>query len=438
MATVVLLGTCDTKLEELLFLRSRILENKHLQVVMIDVGRQPVSHNAITISQPQLISPYGDATTAGSELLDLPRADLIKFMSSCATAAIKHLCTTNTIHGIISAGGSGGTSLAAPVMRDAVPIGFPKMLVSTVASGDVSPYVGESDIAMLYSVVDIAGLNAVLRGVLSNAGAAIAAAALSYAARQSESETQEEGKDIRRVGITMFGVTTPAVTTIRRHLSSGTFYHPSSPTPIAFETLVFHATGSGGRAMERLIRAGELDAVLDLTTTEICDFVVPGGTMSAGPDRLSAAVEKGIPCIVSLGATDMVNFGGRGTVPERYVKEGRKLYEHNSAVTLMRTDEDEVRKVGEFVSGKLRGVEEEGRVEVWIPRGGVSVLSTAGGVFEDRKVDGVLFDTLKSGLCGTRVRVVEDERDVNDEGFAKDVAEALLRVMGLEKCGLHS
>ncbi|KAK0730148.1 hypothetical protein B0H67DRAFT_596376 [Lasiosphaeris hirsuta] len=413
MATVVLLGTCDTKLEELLFLRSRILDNKkQLQVVMIDVGRHPVSHDAITISHSQLVSQYGDSTRAGPSLSDLPRAEVIKLMSSCATAAVKHLFATHAIHGIISAGGSGGTSLAAPVMRDAVPIGFPKLLVSTVASGDVGAYVGESDMAMLYSVLRFPPA--------------------------PPTSLQEQDIPTRRVGITMFGVTTPAVTTIRRHLSTGPFRTASSPAPVALELFVFHATGAGGRAMERLVRAGALDAVLDLTTTEICDLVVPGSVMSAGPGRLSAAVERGIPCVVSLGATDMVNFGARGTVPERYVAAGRRLYEHNSAVTLMRADEAEARMVGEFVCGKLRGVEEEGRVELWIPRGGLSVMSTAGGVFEDRKVDAVLFDTLKSGLHGTRVRVVEDERDVNDEGFAEAVAEALLRVMGLERSGLHS
>ncbi|KAH6853201.1 hypothetical protein B0I37DRAFT_1963 [Chaetomium sp. MPI-CAGE-AT-0009] len=418
MATVALLGTCDTKLEELLFLRSQILQHQGLNVLMIDVGRQPVSHPAITITQPDLISKYSDDSSRSP--VSLPCGELIKFMTACATKAIASLFTSNSIHAVISAGGSGNTSLAAPAMRNALPIGFPKLLVSTVASGDTSPYVGESDIAMLYSVVDIAGLNHVLRDVLSNAGAAIAAAALSYASRRRNQHTSDVAKT-KRIAITMFGVTTPAVDTIRHHLAS--------TYPDVFEILVFHATGTGGRAMERLIRDGEVDGVIDLTTTEICDYVA-GGNMSAGPGRLSAAMEKGIPAVVSLGATDMVNFGPKETVPERYA--GRKLYEHNPAVTLMRVDGGEARKVGEFICDKLRGAREQGRVEVWIPRGGVSLMSKAGGVFQDREVDGVLFGTVTDGLKGSGVQVVEDERDVNAEGFARDVAEALLRLMGLK------
>ncbi|KAK0656197.1 hypothetical protein B0T16DRAFT_31225 [Cercophora newfieldiana] len=418
MATVALVGTCDTKLEELLFLRSQILQHEGLQVLMIDVGRNPVSHEAITITQPELISEYrGDDTTLGPSTL--PRGDLIKFMSSCATKAIQSLFSAGLIHGIISAGGSGGTSLAATAMRSALPIGFPKLIVSTVASGNTGPYVGEADIAMLYSVVDIAGLNSVLREVLSNAAASIAAAAQGYALRHSQSAVQpdETEKKKKRIGITMFGVTTPAVDAIRRYLPQD-----------KYETLVFHATGHGGRAMERLIREGAIDAVIDLTTTEICDLIVPGGVMSAGPGRLSAAAEAGIPCLVSLGATDMVNFGPKETVPERYA--GRKLYVHNPAVTLMRVDIEEARKVGEFIAGKLKGSKEPRMVQMWIPRGGVSVISKAGGIFEDKKADEVLFETIREGLKGSVVRVVDDERDINDEEFARDIAGALDDLVG--------
>jgi len=421
MATVVLLGTCDTKLDELLFLRSQMLQHDKVEVLMIDVGRNPVSHEAINITPSELISQYGGYTPPSSPS-DLPRGELMSFMSSCATKAIQHLFTTGCIHGIVAAGGSGGTSLAASAMRSALPIGFPKLIVSTVASGETGPYVGEADIAMLYSVVDIAGLNHVLREVLSNAAAFIAAAALGYAKRQSLARLQPaetgEKRKTTRIGITMFGVTTPAVDAIRRHLSA---------LDSSYETLVFHATGHGGRAMERLIREGGIDAVIDLTTTEICDLVVPGGVMSAGPERLSAATEAGIPCIVSLGATDMVNFGPKETVPERY--STRKLYVHNPAVTLMRVDADESRKVGEFIAAKLRGSKDPGRVEVWIPGGGVSVMSKSGGVFEDEEADAVLFGAVREGLEGNGVSVVQDDRDINDEGFAKDVAEALVKLI---------
>ena len=428
MATVVLLGTCDTKLDELLFLRSQIRRHQPSpSVVFIDAGRSPVSHPAITISQPDLIARYGTPSPATSPS-DLPRGDLIKHMSACATRAVRELHSSGAVSGIIAAGGSGNTSLAAAVMRDALPIGVPKLIVSTVASGDTGPLVRETDIALLYSVVDVAGLNRVLRGILANAGAAIAGAATAYHARRLKEEEEEEGGEEAggegkktRVGITMFGVTTPGVDAARAHLES---------RGGDVETLVFHATGHGGLAMERLVREGELDAVLDLTTTEICDLVA-GGNMSAGPHRLEAAAEAGIPYVLSLGATDMVNFGPRATVPERY--RDRKLYEHNPVVTLMRTSKDECRLVGEFICSQLKEhVKRPELVEVWIPSGGASVMSTPGGPFADEEADGMLFSTVRNGLQGSGIRVVEDARDVNDAAFARDIAEALVAKIGIK------
>ncbi|KAK0628335.1 hypothetical protein B0T17DRAFT_652218 [Bombardia bombarda] len=421
MATIALLGSCDTKLEELLFLRDQILQTPNTSVILIDVGRRSIEHEAITITQPQLISRYGGTRDA---VTHLSRDELVRFMSSCATKAIKELLDSHSIHAIISAGGSGGTSLATKVMRDALPVGFPKMMVSTVASGDTGPYVGETDITMMYSVVDVAGLNQILRDILGNAGAAIAAAAHAYLSRQHQQKQAPNPQTPRkkRVGITMFGVTTPGVDAIRHFLES-----PSTNPSVPIETYIFHATGHGGRAMERLIRERQLDAVLDITTTEIVDHLT-GGVMSAGPGRLAAAARAGIPTIVSLGATDMTNFGPRDTVPERY--QDRKLYVHNPVVTLMRSSADECRRVGEFICDKLKAAGRPEMVQVWIPRGGVSMLSTAGGPFEDREADEVLFGAVREGLRGSGVVVVEDERDVNDGGWARDVAGALVRLMG--------
>lgn len=279
---------------------------------------------------------------------------------------------------------------------------------------------------MIYSVVDVAGLNQVLRDILSNAGAAIAGMAQSYASRhqQKSSPTSSPPKK-KRIGITMFGVTTPGVDAIRSHLE--TQYNTG---PSAVEIYVFHATGHGGKAMERLVREGQLDGVLDLTTTELCDLIT-GGVMSAGPERLDAAVQAGIPCIVSVGATDMSNFGPRNTVPEGYVKDGRRLYEHNPVVTLMRSSVEECKQVGEHIVRKVKGAKEPAAVQVWLPLGGVSMLSTPGAPFEDRDADEVLFGTIREGLKGSGVEVVEDKRDINDEGFAKDIANALARMMGL-------
>jgi uncharacterized protein (UPF0261 family) len=417
MATVALLGTCDTKLEELLYLRNQIKHygQEKVEVLLIDVGRSNTESGDINITQAELVSKYG----GGQPPAELPRGGGISFMTSCAAQAIQKLYHKGAIHGIAAAGGSGGTSLVAPVMRDALPIGFPKLIVSTVASGDTGNIVGESDITLMYSVVDVAGLNDVLRNVLSNAGAAIAGAALAYAERQTpQQSTGQPAK--RRVGLTMFGVTTPGVDAIRRHLEAS----------YDIETYVFHATGHGGRAMEKLVAEGQLDAVLDLTTTEICDLVA-GGVMSADPTRLDAAVKAGIPNVVSLGATDMVNFGPTTTVPERY--GSRNLFKHNPVVTLMRTSQEDCKQIGEFIVKKLKESKRADLVQVWIPKGGVSMISTKDGPFEDTEADNALFKTIRDGLNGTKVEVIEDHRDINDEGFAKAIAEALVGKMKAAK-----
>jgi uncharacterized protein (UPF0261 family) len=412
MANLVLLGTCDTKLDEILYLRDEILRNKSVQVTLIDVGRREVQHNAIDIRTSELLEQYGN----GQSTTDLPRNEVIRLMAECATKAVKELYAVGNMHGIAAAGGSGGTSLTASVMRDALPIGFPKLIVSTIASGDTGPIVGETDITLMYSVVDVAGLNGVLRNILGNAAAAISGMALSYASRR---ESQPASLAKKRVGITMFGVTTPAVDAIRKHLESN----------YDIECYVFHATGHGGKAMERLVREEGLDAVLDLTTTEICDLHT-GGNMSASPDRLEASLTRGLPNIISLGATDMSNFGPISTVPEKY--KGRKLYEHNPVVTLMRSSKEECKQVGEFIVKKLKEYAKDPEmVEVWLPLGGVSMIATPGGPFGDADTDEVLFQTVTNGLSSTEIRIVSDKRAINDPGFARDIAEALARKMGL-------
>ncbi|KAH7110069.1 hypothetical protein B0J11DRAFT_207502 [Dendryphion nanum] len=413
MTTVVVLGTCDTKLEELLFLRDRICQyGRSTEVVVIDAGRTPVDHESITISQEALLFKYGNDENVSNH----SRSDLLTMMAQCATKAVGELFRTNSLHGIIAAGGSGASYLASEVMRNALPIGFPKMLVSTVASGDTGPIVGETDITLMYSVVDVAGLNQLLRKVLSNAGTAIAAMAHAYA---EPNIIPVPSKEMKRVGITMFGVTTPAVDAIRTHLESN--------WPI--ETYIFHATGHGGKALERLVREGGLDAVLDLTTTEICDFLV-GGVMSAGPERLSAAAQAGIPNIISVGATDMTNFGPKDTVPEKY--RSRNLYVHNPTVTLMRTSVEESRAIGRFIATQLKTHSKTQRlVEVWLPTGGVSMMSVPSGPFEDRIADSALFEEIHNGLKGSDIGVIEYASSINDSRFAVRIAESLVRKMGL-------
>ncbi|KAJ5824482.1 hypothetical protein N7447_006822 [Penicillium robsamsonii] len=284
-------------------------------------------------------------------------------------------------------------------MRTAAPIGLPKLIVSTVASGNTGPIVGECDITLMYSVIDIAGNNRLLREVLGNAAGAMFGMASTYQHRLSESRTlsaqdnrPEETKI--RVGITMFGVTTPYVDHVRRHLENS----------YSVEVYVFHATGHGGKAMERLVEEGCLDAILDITTTEICDLIV-GGTMRCETSCLETTLKRGIPNIISVGATDMVNFGPVDTVPRQF--RDRNLFVHNPSVTLIRTSAAECREVGNFILDKL-----------W-----------AGSAFADTDADAALTDTLRSGLNDGKLRVVSDERDINDEGFALEIAGRLMALV---------
>ncbi|KAM0250510.1 hypothetical protein ACHAQJ_008601 [Trichoderma viride] len=418
MASVAIIGTCDTKLQELLFLRDRIKETAGVETILIDVGRNPSVDDAITISQAELLSTYGD----GADVSCMARSELMEFMSGCASKAVQDLYRKGLIDGIVSAGGSSGTALAAAVMRDVLPVGLPKLIVSTMASGDTRPVVGETDITLMHSVVDVAGLNPILRDILGNAGASIANMALSYAARRDRKMKDAPSESMKkwRVGITMFGVTTPGVDAIRSHLESN--------YPV--ETYVFHAVGTGGRAMERLIREGQLDAVIDLTTTEICDYLF-GGVLSAGEGRLDAAVETSLPNIISLGALDMINFGPRDTVPKKY--EDRVIFEHNSMITLVRTSPDECREIGDFIARKLNKSKRPDMIEVWIPKGGVSLIALPGEDFEDQQADKALFEAIKTGLSGSGIKIVEDERHVNDKRFAEDIAEALVAKLGLQE-----
>ncbi|KAH0289936.1 hypothetical protein M436DRAFT_41785 [Aureobasidium namibiae CBS 147.97] len=416
MPHIVLLGTLDTKLPEILHLHSRLeaLSSPDTSITLIDCGRTLVKHPAISITQDELVTRYGTKQEQDT-LQDLPRGEIIKYMISCTTLCIGELHKKQPIHGIISAGGSGGTSLASAVMRT-LPIGLPKLIASTVASGDTGPIVGETDITLMYSVVDIAGTNELLKIILNNAAAAVVGMSSAY--EQQLQLQKDQSKEARRlrVGITMFGVTTPCVDKIREHLESN----------YAVETYVFHATGHGGKAMERLVSEGRLDAVLDLTTTEICDFLM-GGNMSAGPDRLEAALKAGIPTVISLGATDMVNFGPKATVPEKF--QQRKLFEHNPTVTLMRTTKDECRAVGELIADKIkRFAADLKKVQITLPKGGVSMIATPGGVFEDRDADDALIETLASRLQDSGITIVHDERDINDEGFAVDIANQLMEL----------
>ena len=394
MATVLLLGTLDTKGEEYAYLRER-LELGGAQVLVADVGTGGPPHGC----EPD-IAREEVARAAGLDLGALTdRGEAVAAMSGAAAALARRLHEEGRIDGVLAAGGSGNTAIATHAMQ-ALPVGVPKLMVSTVAAGDTRDYVGGSDVTLMASVTDVAGLNSISRQILANAAAAIAGMVLAPPVEARESRPL--------VGATMFGVTTPCVTRAREQLEAR-----------GYEVLVFHATGTGGRAMEALVAGGFLAGVLDATTTELCDELV-GGVLSAGPDRLEAAGRAGLPQVVSLGALDMVNFGARATVPPKF--EDRNLYVHNPSITLMRTTPEECAELGRRIARKLSAA--TGPVALFVPLGGVSMIDAEGQPFHDPGADAALFGALREGL-GENVELVELDNNVNDEAFADAMAEKL-------------
>ena len=402
MATVALLGTLDTKGEEYSWLKDR-LEERGIGVISVDVGS--FSSSPLADISADAVIAAADADAAGlRERRD--RGDMMRVMGNGAAIVVRRLVDEGRVHGLLAVGGSGGSSVAATVMH-ALPVGFPKLLVSTMASGDVRPYVGEVDVTLMYSVVDVAGINSISAVVLGNAAAAIAGMATAYEARLVEPEERRTHKPL--IGITMFGVTTPAADEARRTLAH-----------LGYEPLVFHATGTGGRAMEKLVESGLLAGVCDLTTTELADDLV-GGVLSAGPHRLEMAGTAGLPQVVSLGALDMVNFGPLETVPAQFA--GRNLFVHNPTVTLMRTTETEMAELGRRIAAKLAA--STGPTQLFIPLRGVSAIDVDGGPFRDAVADEALFAAVRTGLAGSSVVVHELDQAINDPGFGRAMAETL-------------
>lgn len=404
MATVVLLGTLDTKGAEYNYVRSRI-QSEGCDTIMIDAGilGQPLAQADITREEV--------AKAAGANLEQLiaanDRGAAIDTMSRGATNIVQNLYAQGRLHGIVGIGGTGNSALVSQAMR-ALPVGVPKLLVSTVASGDTRPYMGAVDIAMMYSVVDIAGLNRISERILTNAATAIAGMARANASFTPSAENKP------LVGATMFGVTTPCVTEARKQLEQR-----------GYEVLVFHATGTGGQSMEALVNGDFLSGVLDITTTELADELV-GGILSAGPDRLEAASKKGVPQVISLGALDMVNFGPIDTVPEKFRQ--RNLYKHNATTTLMRTTPEENAELGRIIAHKLNMA--QGPIALFIPLKGVSMIDIEGGPFYDPVADRALIDNLKKEL-DDRIEVHELEMDINDPHFAQAMVERLVELISM-------
>ncbi len=402
--TVAVLGTLDSKGLEYAYLKARI-ESQGVATLVIDAG---------VLGTPPFEPDIRAAEVAKAGGGDLPamqarkdRGEAVAVMCRGAAAIVSRLAAEGRIHGVVSMGGGGGTTIGSSAMQ-ALPVGFPKLLVSTLASGDISAFVGVKDITVMPSVVDIAGINRLSSQIIANAAGAIAG--------MVKAEHLDVAEERPLIAATMFGVTTPCVNKAREELEKA-----------GYEVLVFHATGTGGRTMEELVGAGFIAGVLDITTTELADELA-GGVLSAGPHRLEAAGAKGLPQVVSLGALDMVNFGAPETVPARY--SDRTFYRHNPLVTLMRTTTRENAELGAILARKLN--EAKGPTILMIPKKGISAIDVEGKPFHDPEADAALFKAVRDNLAD-HVRLVEMDTDINDPAFAVEAARLLIEAVAAEK-----
>jgi uncharacterized protein (UPF0261 family) len=389
---VLVVGTADTKGVELAYVAG-VVRDRGLDAVVVDVGTTTHDPPPGAVSPAEVAAHHPDGADA---VRSDDRGTAVAAMSA---ALVRYVRSRPDVAGIIGIGGSGGTAMITPAMQ-ALPVGVPKVMVSTVASGNVAPYVGASDIAIMYSVTDVAGLNRISRVVLGNAANAVAG----MAGHPVPASTA----DLPAVGLTMFGVTTPLVSQLVDQLAG------------RFDPLVFHATGTGGRSMEKLVASGLIMAVLDMTTTEVADLVV-GGVFPAGPQRLDVIAETGVPYVGSCGALDMVNFGAKATVPAQFAD--RLLHVHNPEVTLMRSTAAENVAIGEFLAAKLNAL--TGPVRFLLPEGGVSMIDAPGQPFWDPDADAALFETIEQHVVPTADRRVERvAANINDPEFAAAVMQA--------------
>jgi len=398
--TVVLVGTLDTKGDEYAYLRDR-LRLHGVNTLLVDTGTLEPPRTAPDIDRHEVAAAGGVDLDALARARD--RGQAVSAMAGAAAALIRRLYEERRCDGVLAAGGSGNTAIATHAMQ-ALPVGVPKLMVSTVAAGDTRDYIGGSDIALMASVTDVAGINSISGQILANAAAAMAG--MVQAPRLDLPEQRP------LIAATMFGVTTPCVTAAREALEER-----------GYEVLVFHATGTGGTAMEALIESGFMTGVLDITTTELCDALV-GGVLAAGPDRLEVAGRHGVPQVVSLGALDMVNFGARNTVPPQF--EARNLYVHNPSVTLMRTTPEECAELGRIIARKLSGA--RGPVALFVPLHGVSAIDIDGGPFYDPAADQALFAALRENL-DANVELHELDHNINDAEFARAMVEKLMEYL---------
>ena len=381
-------ATADTKGKELYFVRD-LIANSGANVVTVDLSTQTLSSASLADFTAESVAEFHPQGAAAVFCGDRGRA-----IDAMATAFEIFLSQRDDVAGVIGLGGSGGTELITPAMQ-ALPVGIPKLMVSTMASGDVSAYVGASDINMLYSVTDVAGLNRISRQVLGNAAHQIAGAVLF--------QVPEDASDKPALGLTMFGVTTPCIQAVSEALAA------------EYDCLVFHATGSGGTAMEKLADSGMLSGVLDLTTTEVCDLLA-GGALACGEDRFDAIASSQVPYVVSCGALDMVNFGNPSTIPAKYAD--RLFYHHNAQVTLMRTTPEENVAMAKWIAAKLNRC--YGEVRFLIPEGGFSALDAVGQPFWSPEANQAFITTLEAELVQTEQRKIQHlPYNINDPLFAE-------------------
>jgi uncharacterized protein (UPF0261 family) len=395
--TVLLVGTLDTKGTEYAYLRERIRE-RGVEVLLVDAGilGEPLTEPDVT--RREVAAAAGVDVQALADTRD--RGAAIEAMSRGATEVVLRLHAQGRFDAIGALGGTGGTALATHAMRR-LPVGLPKLMVSTAASGDMSAYVGPGDVTMMHSVVDIAGLNKILTRILVNTAGALVGMATATAPPPREERPL--------LVASMFGVTTPCVTVARERLEE-----------LGYEVLVFHQVGLGGRSMEEVVRTGAVVGVLDVTTSGLADEV-GGGIWPAGPDRLEVAGRQGIPQVVSLGALDVIAIGPPDPLPERFA--GRPIYLHNEVLAATRTTPEECRRIGAALARKLNTA--TGPTVLFVPLRGLSLLATEGQPFHDREADEALFSTLRELVDRTKVEVHEVDADVNDPAFALAMAERL-------------
>ena len=400
--TVFLIATLDTKGREIAFVRDE-LERCGVSCRVIDGGCLGEPAIAADVTREQVFEAAGTALAEVRARGD--RGEAVSAAARGVAELIRRFHQAGDVSGVLGLGGSAGTTIATAAMR-VLPLGVPKLMVSTLASGDVRTYVGDKDICMLNSVVDLLGINRISRPILRNAAHALAGM-VTRAVNDSSAAVQ----DRPLIAASMFGVTTPCIERAREVLEQA-----------GYEVLVFHATGNGGRAMESLIADGVIAGVLDITTTELADELV-GGILSAGPDRLTAAGRAGVPQVISVGALDMVNFGPRATVPEKF--GDRNFYVHNANVTLMRTTVTENRALGEEVGRKAAAA--TGPVSLLLPLRGVSAIDREGQPFDDPAARAALFDGIRTthGNC----ELVELDWHINDREFAEQAAHKLLALI---------